>query len=270
MERTPNSPSAETSPKPPAQSPLNDWQRSLLARRLGQGASLLLLLYLTGVLASLLPLHLRDPGWYLSATDRLIANAPILITAACLWWLSQAFASQPPKLLKRPLSFIERLNPLKLLLLDSRTVVQRLSAGFFVLYLLVIPVELIAGSHLLLRIQVDHTTSLRELQARQALIGQRIQAAARTDDLEALLPPRARLSTGAISLSRRKQDLNRALRADQRQLLVTMTKDKEQRLTRLLTDMVRVILVSLPLALFFRAQSRSFQPIMRAVDRYIA
>ena len=34
-----------------------------------------------------------------------------------------------------------------------------------------------------------------------------------------------------------------------------MTKDKQQRLTRLLTDMVRVILVSLPPALFFRALS---------------
>ena len=243
----------------------------MLARRLWQGASLLLLLYLTGVLASLLPLHLRDPGWYLSATDRLIANAPILITAACLWWLSQAFASQPPQQLRRPLSFIERLNPLSLLLLDSRTIVQRLSTGFFGLYLLVVPVELIAGGHLWIRIQVDHTTSLRQLQARQALIGQRIQAAVSTDELEALLPPRARLSTGAaISLSRRKQDLSRALRADQRQLLVTMTTDKQQRLTRLLTDMVRVILVSLPLALFFRALSRSFQPINRAVDRYIA
>ena len=115
---------------------------------------------------------MRDPGWYLSATDRLIANAPILITAAYLWWLSQAFASQPPQQLRRPLSFIERLNPLSLLLLDSRTTVQRLTAG-----------------------------SLRQLQARQALIGQHIQAAVRSDDLEALLPPRARLSTGAISSS---------------------------------------------------------------------
>ena len=34
-----------------------------------------------------------------------------------------------------------------------------------------------------------------------------------------------------------------------------MTKDKQQRLTRLLTDMVRVIPVSLPPALFFRALS---------------
>lgn len=248
---------------------LSGWQRSLLGQRLSQGAALLLLLYGSGLLASLLPLALRDPGWYLSATDRLVANAPILITAACLWWLSQAIASPPPIQLSWPRAFFRRIHPRRQLLLDPHAIVQRLSAGFFGLYLLVIPVELVAGTHLVVQIQISHTASLRQLQARQTLIGQRIQAAVTIDDLEALLQPGSRTATGDIPVLRRKQDLNLALRTHGRQLLATMTQQKQQRLTRLVTDMLRVILVALPLALFFRALSRSTDPNLGAVDRYL-
>lgn len=239
-----------------------------LARRLRQAAVLLLLLYFTGLIVSLLPLSLADSGWYLTANDRLIANAPIIVTAAGLWWLAMGLSPLPTVELKRPLSLRARLNPLSLLLLDAGQITPRLCRMLFVVYLLVLPSELIAGLHQALRIQAEYAAGLGRYQQQNARLNQGLQTATTPAQLEALLAPAARQTAPLVPLEQRRQSLRRALVAEQAQLVQSLAKDRRRRLTRLLIDMLRVIAVTLPISLFFRGLSRPDGSILDQVEAY--
>lgn len=228
-----------------------------VARYLRHAACLLFLLYISALLASLLPASWGNAGWYLTANDRLIANAPIVITASCLWCLAQAIAPLPYLSYRQPIRLISRLSPLRLLLLNPADVACRLYTLLFYIYILALPIELVAGCHMLLRLHASHHISLENYQAQQSQIGQRLEAASTRAELEALLPQKARQLNSPLSFESRRASLRQALRIDQLKLKASLAEDLHRRRLRLLIDMIRIVVASLPIAFFFQMLSRN-------------
>lgn len=245
-----------------------DESSRILAGRLRQAAFLLVLLYSSALLSSILPPSPRYAGWYLSANDRLIANAPIAITAACLWWLSARISPLPALKLKRPLSVWARFNPLSLLLLDPVHVTRFLGSVLFGIYILILPTELIAGSHQYFAIQTEHRATLRHLREQQTRIAEGLNTASTSAQLEALLAPGARQPPSLMPFDQRRQTLRVALGAEQAQLVQRLARSHRQSLSRLLIDMLRVILMALPTALFLKRLARTDDPVLKRVEIY--
>ena len=208
---------------------------------------LLLLLYISALLASLLPASFGDAGWYLSANDRLIANAPIIITASCLWWFAQAIAP------------LQQLRFRRQMRVHVKKIAWLLFTLLFWIHALALPIELVAGSHLLLRMHAIHHANLERYQDQQSQIGQRLQTATTRAELEALLPPKARQPNSRLSMESRRSDLQRALRADELKLKASLAGDLRRRRIRLIIDMIRVVAACFPIALFFQMFSRDYQ-----------
>lgn len=243
--------SLPTDPDPQTSLPgVRRWQQALLLSvRLRQAASLLLVLYASALLVSALPLRLLDPRWYLNATDVLMANAPIAITAACLGLFSQV------------------LSPLqgKKAWLRSRLRFQRFCGLMALLYLAILPIQLLASGPFVLELNRAERTRLQTLQSQQQRIIERISTARSLADLNALLPPPPGQAAG--SLAQRQASIRQALTNDEHALRRQLRHQRHQRLLALSLNGLRILLTALATALFFRLLARPSDQLLAQMRR---
>lgn len=233
---------------------IREWQQALLlATRLQQASALLLLILITAVVASSLPLRLLDPGWYLTVADLLVANAPIAITSGCLGYLAHALS---------PLSGEQSSR--------RRWRFQKLCSLISIAYLTLLPLELLAGSMVMVQLKSNQHLQLTNLQAQQQQIARRLRSAGSIEDLNALLPQRARLAntpTPAGSVGQRRSALLEALASDAVRLQQRFSQQRQQQLLRLAINAFRVLIIALGTALFFRILAKPPEELLAHITR---
>lgn len=227
---------------------IREWQQSLLlSHKLRQASRLLLLFFFSALLTSFLPLQLFQPAWYLKVADVLMANAPIAITAACLSFISLV------------------LNPIDDASGESRKVrFQRFFQLLGAIYFALLPVVLVAGAYLILELNTSQQLQLNTLQQQQQQMAQRLRSAASIDELSALLPPGSPQPAGA-TLSQRRSNVLEALANAQLSNSQRLSQLHDQRLLKLLTNSLRILLTALPTGLFFRMVAKPSYQLFNAV-----
>jgi len=212
-------------------------EQKLLWVRLRQAALLLMIIYATALIASVLPLKLLDPRWYLNAADVLMANAPIAITAACLRLLAHGLFPREGEWWRQ-----------------SHIRFQRLCGLMALLYFAALPIEVVAGGMVGLQLDAAGRSRLQTLQNQQQLITRRLDSASSLNKLNALLPP----SPGqtAASLEQRRTAIRQALADDRRNLSRRLNQARHQRRLNLVTNGLRVLLTALATGFFFRLLAR--------------
>lgn len=222
----------------PADEPLLPEQKhwleiQLVSIRLRQAAWLLMIIYASALIASTLPLRLLDPRWYLNAADVLLANAPIAITAACLRLLAHGLFPLEGDSLR-----------------DSRIRFQRFCGLMALLYVAVLPVELLAAGLFNVQLEGNVRSRLQTLQIQQERITQRLGSAGTISQLNALLPPPA--DQRNATLPQRRAAIRQALANDRRHLSRRLHQELRQRQLNLLVNGLRIVLTALVTAVFFR------------------
>lgn len=212
-------------------------EQKLLWVRLRQAALLLMIIYATALIASVLPLKLLDPRWYLNAADVLMANAPIAITAACLRLLAHGLFPREGAWWRQ-----------------SHIRFQRLCGLLALLYFAVLPIEVVAGGMLGLQLDAAGRSRLQTLQNQQQLITRRLDTASSLSELNALLPPGP--DQAAASLAQRRAAIGQALDSDRRNLSLRLSQARQQRRLNLVINGLRILLTALATGFFFRLLAR--------------
>jgi hypothetical protein len=209
----------------------------LLSVRLRQAALLLMILYATSLVASVLPLKLVDPRWYLNAADVLMASAPIAITAACLRLLAHGLFPREGDWWRQ-----------------SHIRFQRFCGLMSLLYFAVLPLEVIAAGVVGVQLDATGRSRLQTLQSQQQLITQRLDTAKSLSELNALLPPVP--GQAAASLKERRTAIALALESDRHDLRLRVSKTRHQRRLNLVINGLRILLTALATGFFFRLLAR--------------
>lgn len=238
---------------------LRQWRQALLlALRLRQASDLLLLILLTSLVASSLPLRLTDPTWYLSLADLLISNTAIAITAGCLGFLSQSIT---------PGSGTRSIR--------SRARFQRVCSILASLYVAVLPLEVFAGSLQFVQINDIYRDQLRSFLDQQQQISQRLRSATSVEVLNSLLPPQpnrlvaAESSTTIVNLAQRRAELLQALDSDGLKMRNGLALQRRQRRLRLVINAIRVLLIAIPTAIFFSILANPSKKLLSKLLRHI-
>ena len=225
-----------------------DWQQALtLSLRLQPAASLLLLIFFSALLVSLLPLRMFDPSWYLTIADRLTANAPIAITAGCFSVFSLV------------------LSPLR----DEQHYVRTLRFQRFfyflaAIYLALLPLELLATSLFIIHVNSEKKEQQLSLQRQHQQISNQIKSAVSIDVLNALVPPRFAPPIGSTFSQQRAsmlQSLNGNLLQARRQLNV----QHDQRVLSLSLNGLRIALIGLATGIFFRWLAKPSEQLLAGI-----
>jgi hypothetical protein len=198
-----------------------------------RGALLLLVFYLSSLFASLLPLRLFNPAWYLNAADVIMANAPIVITGASLYCIALGI---------RPADVIYRA--------DVKPRFQRFCALLSIVYFSVLPLQTFSSVFFVLQFNSAQQSRLQNLQNQQQLISQRLFSITSLAELNARIAPP--LGQSNATLGQRRAEIRATLANEQRQLQRNLRQERQQRLLQLLLSSVRIVITALATALFFR------------------
>jgi hypothetical protein len=198
-----------------------------------RGALLLLVFYLSSLFASLLPLRLFNPAWYLNAADVIMANAPIVITGASLYCI--ALGSRPADVIYRT---------------EAKPRFQRFCALLSIVYFSVLPLQTFSSVFFVLQFNSAQQSRLQNLQNQQQLISQRLFSITSLAELNARIAPP--LGQNNATLGQRRAEIRATLANEQRQLQRNLRQERQQRLLQLLLSSVRIVITALATALFFR------------------
>jgi hypothetical protein len=189
--------------------------------------------YVSSLFASLLPLRLFNPAWYLNAADVIMANAPIVITGASLYCIALGI---------RPADVIYRA--------DVKPRFQRFCALLSIVYFSVLPLQTFSSVFFVLQFNSAQQSRLQNLQSQQQLISQRLFSITSLAELNARIAPPLGLNNA--TLGQRRAEIRATLANEQRQLQRNLRQERQQRLLQLLLSSVRIVITALATALFFR------------------
>ena len=225
------------------------WQQALLLSvRLRQAAIVLLLFYISSLLASVLPLRLANPSWYLNAANVIIANAPIAITGLCLQCLSLGI---------RPVDTIG--GP------RSKERFQHLCGLLSLLYFSILPLQLLASGFFVIQFNNTQQSRLQQLQSQQQQINQRLMSISSLAELNArLAPPPGQTDT---TLEQRRAQIREALANERRQFQRNLRQERQQQLLQLLLSSVRIVVMALVTAFFFRMLAKPSDQLLSQTIR---
>jgi hypothetical protein len=198
-----------------------------------RGALLLLIFYVSSLFASLLPLRLFNPAWYLNAADVIMANAPIVITGASLYCIALGI---------RPADVIY--------LTDVKPRFQRFCALLSIVYFSVLPLQTFSSVFFVLQFNSAQQSRLQNLQNQQQLISQRLSSITSIAELNSRIAPP--LGQSNATLGQRRAEIRATLANERRQLQRNLRQERQQRLLQLLLSSVRIGITALATALFFR------------------
>ena len=233
----------------PLEPNLRTWQQALLLSfRLRQAALVLLLFYISSLIASVLPLRMANPAWYLNATNVMIANAPLAITGLCLQCLSLGI---------RPDDAIDGQR--------NKQRFQRLCGLLSLLYFSILPLQLLSSSFFVIQFKAAQQSRFQQLQSQQQQIKQRLLSISSIAELNArLAPPPGQADT---TLKQRRTQIREALANEQRQFQRTLRQERQQRLLQLLLSSVRIVVMALVTAFFFRMLAKPSDQLLSQTIR---
>lgn len=228
------------------------WQQTLILSLLLRRAALVLLLfYGSSLFASVLPLRLFQPAWYLNATDVLMANAPIAITGAGLHCIGLGI---------RPVDVIYRS--------DTKLFFKRFCTLLSIVYFSVLPLQTVSSVFFVLQSNSAQQSRLQKLRSQQQLISQRLLSITSIAELNARIAPP--LGQNNATLEQRRAEIRAALANEERQLQRNLRQEREQRLLQLILSSMRIVITALASALFFRLLAQPSDQLLKQAIRTIA
>jgi hypothetical protein len=220
-------------PDPSVTNRRNRQQAFLLSIRLRQAALVLLVLYGTSLVISVLPFQVFTPTWYLNATNVVIANAPIVITAACLHCIGLGVC------------------PVEMMGGSARkTWFRRICVFLSIIHFTLVPLQILSSVFFLIQFNASQQSRLEQLQSEQRLASQRLLSITSIAELNARIAPPSGQSRA--TLEQRRADIREALANEQRQFRSNLGQQRQQRQLQLLLNSVRIVITALASALFFR------------------
>jgi hypothetical protein len=238
-------------PSDPSVTNRRTWQQTLLLSVLLMRAALLLLVfYGSSLFASLLPLRLFNPAWYLNAADVIMANAPIVITGASLYFIALGI---------RPADVIYRS--------DTKLRFQRFCALLSIVYFSVLPLQIVSSVFFVVQFNSAQQSHLQNLQNQQQLIRQRLFSITSVAELNARIAPSPGQSNA--TLQQRRSEIRATLANEQRQLQRNLRQERQQRLLQLLLSSVRILITALATALFFRLLAQPSDQLLTQAIRTV-